>query len=337
MTALLKQFGLTTAAEELVPRLTQAGHHDALPVLLEVFEAEAEARRQRRIARLRRARTSATRQDVRDARHRTVAGAGGAATGDAGHRDVPPETATNVLAFSLPGVDKSHAQCAVGHALVEAGHSVLCAPAYALVQELLGNVISTCPAPSASSTRTPRGRDRIRRAELPHGPLPPKIAAVTCAPRPCSRSAAALGPPTVDLVNARTGPGFRAACGSRQRRGKRARAVVPGCCRRDGAFPPPLWTAQAPPTRPTGIIVVDDDPRRPEPARIVDPKRALPRLICYRASIVASEFLLPKGGTMSTISPQARQELVTAVAERYQRSTPAERGRILDEFVALTG
>ena len=48
-TTLLKQFGLTTAAEELVPRLTQAGHHDALPVLVEVFEAEAEARRQRRI------------------------------------------------------------------------------------------------------------------------------------------------------------------------------------------------------------------------------------------------------------------------------------------------
>ena len=39
---------------------------------------------------------------------------------------------------------------------------------------------------------------------------------------------------------------------------------------------------------------------------------------------------------MSTISPQARQELVAAVTERYQRSTPAERGRILDEFVALT-
>ena len=40
---------------------------------------------------------------------------------------------------------------------------------------------------------------------------------------------------------------------------------------------------------------------------------------------------------MSTISPQARQELVTAVAERYRRSTPAEKGWILDEFVALTG
>ena len=55
VTTLLTRFGLTTAAEEFVPRLTQAGHHAALPVLLEVFEAEAEARRQRRIARLRRA------------------------------------------------------------------------------------------------------------------------------------------------------------------------------------------------------------------------------------------------------------------------------------------
>ena len=48
------------------------------------------------------------------------------------------ETATNVLAFGLPGVGKSHGLCAVGHALVEAGRSVLCVPAYALVQELLG-------------------------------------------------------------------------------------------------------------------------------------------------------------------------------------------------------
>jgi len=40
---------------------------------------------------------------------------------------------------------------------------------------------------------------------------------------------------------------------------------------------------------------------------------------------------------MSTISPAARQELVTAVAERYQQSTVAEKGWILDEFVAFTG
>ena len=55
VTTLLTQFGLTTAAEELVPRRTQAGHPEAMPVLLEVLEAEAEARRQRRIARLHRA------------------------------------------------------------------------------------------------------------------------------------------------------------------------------------------------------------------------------------------------------------------------------------------
>ena len=40
---------------------------------------------------------------------------------------------------------------------------------------------------------------------------------------------------------------------------------------------------------------------------------------------------------MSTMSPEGRRELVAAVTERYQRSTQAERGRILDEFVALTG
>ena len=137
VTTLLKQFGLTTAAEELVPRLTQAGHHDALPVLVEVFEAEAEARRQRRIARLRRASRLPPGKTFE--------------TLDTGRLPAPIleklktlangaflETATNVLAFGLPGVGKSHALCAVGHALVEAGHSVLCVPAYALVQELLG-------------------------------------------------------------------------------------------------------------------------------------------------------------------------------------------------------
>ena len=43
----------------------------------------------------------------------------------------------NVLAFGLPGTGKTHARCALGHRLVEAGHSVLFAPAYRLVQELL--------------------------------------------------------------------------------------------------------------------------------------------------------------------------------------------------------
>ena len=40
---------------------------------------------------------------------------------------------------------------------------------------------------------------------------------------------------------------------------------------------------------------------------------------------------------MSNISAKARKELVAAVAERYRDGTASEKGRILDEFVALTG
>lgn len=136
LTTLLTSFGATTAAEEIVPRLTQAGHQEAVPVLVEVFDAEAEARRQRRIARLRRVSRLPPGKTFE--------------TLDAGRLPVPLiqrvqelasgaflETATNVLAFGLPGVGKSHALCAVGHALIEAGHSVLFTPAYAVVQELL--------------------------------------------------------------------------------------------------------------------------------------------------------------------------------------------------------
>ena len=47
------------------------------------------------------------------------------------------ERGVNVLAFGLPGTGKTHALCALGHRLVEVGHSVLFAPAYRLVQELL--------------------------------------------------------------------------------------------------------------------------------------------------------------------------------------------------------
>ena len=52
---LLTSFNLSTAAPELGPRLESAGHRDALLVVLEVLEMEAEAREQRKITRLRRA------------------------------------------------------------------------------------------------------------------------------------------------------------------------------------------------------------------------------------------------------------------------------------------
>jgi DNA replication protein DnaC len=52
---LLAGFNLSTAAPELGPRLESAGHRDALLLVLEVLEMEAEAREQRKITRLRRA------------------------------------------------------------------------------------------------------------------------------------------------------------------------------------------------------------------------------------------------------------------------------------------
>ena len=47
---LLVRFYLTTAAAELAGRLEQAGQHEALRLVLEVLEMEAEAREQRKIA-----------------------------------------------------------------------------------------------------------------------------------------------------------------------------------------------------------------------------------------------------------------------------------------------
>jgi DNA replication protein DnaC len=47
------------------------------------------------------------------------------------------DRATNVLAFGLPGVGKSHVAAAIGHALVSSGRSVLFTPTFRLVQELL--------------------------------------------------------------------------------------------------------------------------------------------------------------------------------------------------------
>ena len=47
------------------------------------------------------------------------------------------DEAENVLAFGLPGGGKTHVACAIGHALIEQGYSVLFTPTFRLVQELL--------------------------------------------------------------------------------------------------------------------------------------------------------------------------------------------------------
>jgi DNA replication protein DnaC len=136
ITALLTGFLLTTAARELVSRFVQAEQQPALPLLLEVLELEAEERRDRRTTRLRRAsklppgKTFATLDEGR-LPPALVRKLHELAQGDF------LTDATNVLAFGLPGVGKSHAMCAIGHALVDRGHAVLFMPTYSLVQELL--------------------------------------------------------------------------------------------------------------------------------------------------------------------------------------------------------
>lgn len=133
---LLASFRLPTLVEEFVPRLRQAGLESTLPTLCEILELEAGDRRERRTARLRKS------------AHLPP----GKTFDSLDEKRLPPpltqklrelargaflERAVNVLAFGLPGVGKSHAACALGHALVEAGHSVYFTPAFKLVQELL--------------------------------------------------------------------------------------------------------------------------------------------------------------------------------------------------------
>ncbi len=136
VTRLLASFRLPTASQEMVQRIREAGHEDAIPILLEVLRAEADGRKGRRVERLRKAsklpigKTMATldmnlfplelQRKIRNLNK-----------GDF------RENAVNILAFGLPGTGKTHASCAIGNALIDAGHSVLFTPAYKLVQDLL--------------------------------------------------------------------------------------------------------------------------------------------------------------------------------------------------------
>jgi DNA replication protein DnaC len=135
-TELLTRFSLSTAAPELAQRLETAGHRDALLLVLEVLEMEAEAREQRKIARLRRAAQLPPDKTFESLEDHTLPTPLMRKLRDLAHGEFL-EQAENGLFFGLPGVGKSHAACAIGHALIEQGHSVLFRPAYQLVQELL--------------------------------------------------------------------------------------------------------------------------------------------------------------------------------------------------------
>jgi DNA replication protein DnaC len=133
---LLSLFKLPTMAAECVRRFRDAGHDEALDVLLETLEAEYGERRIRRCDRLLRAsrlppgKTFDTLDDKRLPKG-VAPRLHELATGEF------LERAVNVLGFGLPGTGKTHAACALGHALVQHGHAVLFTPTFQLVQELL--------------------------------------------------------------------------------------------------------------------------------------------------------------------------------------------------------
>ena len=136
ISTLLVEWKLPTLATELVARFTAAGHDEALSLFAELCELEADARKERRVDRLRRASKLPPAKTFealdRERVPRTVfLKIQQLATGDFLDR------ADNVLLFGLPGVGKSHLACALGHALVEAGRSVFFTPTYQLVQTLL--------------------------------------------------------------------------------------------------------------------------------------------------------------------------------------------------------
>jgi DNA replication protein DnaC len=134
--ALLSEWKLPMVAGELVRRLLAGGHDDALMVVAEVLELEAAGRKERRVERLRRAsklppgKTFETLDKARVPRTALLK------VQELSRGDFV-EQAHNVLLFGLPGVGKSHLACALGHALVDAGRSVLFTPTYQLVQHLL--------------------------------------------------------------------------------------------------------------------------------------------------------------------------------------------------------
>src|SRR6266852_6369200 len=135
-TQLLTSFNLSTAAPELGPRLEDAGQREALVLVLEILEMEAEAREQRKIARLRHSAQLPPGKTWETLDHNVLPATLMRKLRELARGDFL-EHAENALAFGLPGVGKSHAACAIGTALIEQGHSVLFRPAYQLVQELL--------------------------------------------------------------------------------------------------------------------------------------------------------------------------------------------------------
>jgi hypothetical protein len=161
-------FKLPTLGSQLCSRLSDGGFGEAIDLVAEVFEMEAHDRHERRVDRLRRAsklppgKTFATLDESKLPKlvlHKARELATGAFL-DGG---------TNVLCFGLPGRGKSHVACAIAHALIERGHSVLFLPTYQVVQYLLGakRDLALPSMPQARHLRRHRARRYRPRSRAP--------------------------------------------------------------------------------------------------------------------------------------------------------------------------
>ncbi len=126
-------------AVQIVGDLLQTATRETWPLetfLSELLEQEMEGRSQRRTERLQKASRLPAGKTLStfDQEHlplRLIRQLAQLCTGEFVTR------AENLLIFGLPGVGKTHFAVAVGHQLVQAGHSVLFTPTYRLVDELL--------------------------------------------------------------------------------------------------------------------------------------------------------------------------------------------------------
>ncbi len=133
---LLRSFKLPTVCSELIPRLKAAGFLEALDIVEQVLEMERQDRWERKVTRLRHQSKLPPGKTLESLDLKRFPRPLAAKIHDLSQGNFV-DMATNVLAFGLPGTGKSHTVSAIGHCLVQTGHSVLWIPTFKLIQNLL--------------------------------------------------------------------------------------------------------------------------------------------------------------------------------------------------------
>lgn len=133
---ILKEFKLPTVAEQLNKRLIQEGQQEVLATLVEVLEMEKQERWERKVQRLKKqSKLPVGKTFEMFEMERLPIGLQQKLSRLSDGTFL--EKATNLLAFGLPGTGKTHVACALGHALIEKGYSVLFSPTFRIVQHLI--------------------------------------------------------------------------------------------------------------------------------------------------------------------------------------------------------